>query len=174
MLIIIFSLWPKSATHTLTHHRSVAETSTWQNTQNKKKLKKHRQPFPPAEFLVFWIVSHILALYFFRVCFFASIVLACVFEFTVQHTTQTSVPLAGFEPATPARQWPPIVTSDLTASRINNYNSLLSTYLHYNVAEISMWLFSEKNRMFWKQFFGPSQKCNHNQCVMQANPLKLS
>jgi hypothetical protein len=38
--------------------------------------------------------------------FFVLIVLAVPFVLTVQHTTQTSMPRAGFEPAIPASDWP--------------------------------------------------------------------
>jgi hypothetical protein len=45
-------------------------------------------------------------LYFPHICFFVSTVLVCYFFVIVQHTTQTPMPPAGFEPAIPASARP--------------------------------------------------------------------
>jgi hypothetical protein len=55
-------------------------------------------PLPPRNF-VFCI-----RLYFISTCFFVLIVLHFAFCIYLQHTTQTSMPPAGFEPPNPSRR----------------------------------------------------------------------
>ena len=75
--------------------------------------------FPPA--FVF-LYSLVLCLYFIRTCFFVLIVLHFAFCLSLQHTIQTSLPPAGFEPAIPASDRPQTLALDSSASGIGGFN----------------------------------------------------
>ena len=75
--------------------------------------------FPPA--FVF-LYSLLLCLYFIRTCFFVLIVLHFAFCLSLQHTIQTSLPPAGFEPAIPASDRPQTLALDSSASGIGGFN----------------------------------------------------
>jgi hypothetical protein len=60
----------------------------------------------PARFGIFFYVFLVLCLYFIRTRFFFFNVLHFAFCLYLQHTTQTSMPPAGFEPPTPASAQP--------------------------------------------------------------------
>ena len=70
---------------------------------------------PPAFFCIFVLCS-----YFDSNCFFVLIVLHFAFCLYLQHTIQTSIPLAGFEPPTSASDRPQTLVLDRSAIGIRN------------------------------------------------------
>ena len=68
----------------------------------------------------FFLNSLVLFLYFIRNYSFLLIVLAVPSVLTVQHTTQTSMPPTGFEPAIPASDRPQTLALDLLATEIGS------------------------------------------------------
>ena len=92
------------------------------NTQETKSM-------PAARFFLVFSCT----LYFIRASFFVLIVLH--FAFCLFFTTQTSVPLAGFEPATPACDRPQTLALDISAAglggiRRRDYNTRAASDLY--------------------------------------------
>jgi hypothetical protein len=84
--------------------RLVAEVPTYSTQHSQETMA-----MPPARFFFsFCFLSFYLVLCscFFRTSFFVLTVLVCSFVFTVQHTTQTSMRAARFEPLIPASERP--------------------------------------------------------------------
>ena len=108
---------PESVGLLCTRDRPVAETFTWQHTT----LTRDSHPWPQRDFFI-------LSLYFYLHCF-VLFVLALPFVLTVQHTTQTSMPPAGFEPATAAGERLQTHALDRSATGINcaEYNVWIIT-----------------------------------------------
>ena len=76
-----------------------------------EKSRPHRDYFCVFSCILFLLHPY-LFLYFDCPAF-------CLFVFTVQHTTQTSMPPAGFEPATPANDRPQTLTLDRSSTGLS-------------------------------------------------------
>ena len=125
-LFFYFFLWCNSPTgaYPTSLLRFLDHTHTWQDfpervissserpltTQHTNTRDEH--PFPHRIF-VFSCVQFVLYPYFF---IYLDCPAFCLLFFTYNKTTQTSMPQAGFEPATPANERPQILALDGSAT----------------------------------------------------------